>query len=202
MARKKLSPAQKKERWRKIRKGAMWASLLIGGYELVLATVVRRQKHRDTFNLALRRQSETGKEILVIGDPKGSFVNRILGTDWECGNICIDVRGCATCPSQQSGTIEELSGQFADNSAVVFVSAGELEKTADIRDSLQELLRISGGDLYVVPLERYSLAAWSPRNKRRVLAAPPKTSYTEWKALPWIAGPSTVERLAGLRRIA
>lgn len=177
---KRLTKAQKRARWRKVGKVAMWLGIGVGAWELYLATVLRKQRIRDTFNLALQRAQATGKKLLVVGDPHGRLLARTLGPDWDCAAGCTDLPGLTT---------------LGANSAVVFV-AFELERAEDAREAVAHLQRVSGGDLFVVGTEPYSMLAWLPGRKRRVLTAPPKTPYIEVKALPW-AGGGDVERMLG-----
>ncbi len=177
--RRRLTEAEKRKRWRRVGIGALWAVAGVSAWELYLATVLRKQRLRDTFNLALRRKQETGKPLLVVGDPRGRFLARTLGVDWDCADGCIG--------------FESLPTMSAD-SAVIY-SALELEKAADPRAAAREMQRVSGGDLFVVSTEPYSLLSFLPNRRSRVLSAPPTTPYIEWRALPWEAGPSTVERL-------
>jgi hypothetical protein len=172
--------SQKRERWRKVGKVAMWVAAAAGAWELYLATVLRKQRLRDTFNLALQRAQATGKKLVVIGDPHGRLLARTLGPDWDCAGNCTD--------------IPNLVGLGA-NSSVVFL-AFELERTEDARSAVAQLQRVSGGDLFVAGTEPYSFLAWLPGQKRRVLTAPPKTPYIEIKALPWTGG-GDKERLLG-----
>ena len=179
---KHLSKAKKRENWRKVRKVAMWVGVAVTAWELYLATVARKQRLRDTFNLALQRAQQTGKKLVVIGDPFGRFLARSLGADWDCAGECTFI----DAPSFRDR---------AANSAVVFV-AFELERVEDARATVAQLQRVSGGDLFIAGTEPYSLLAWLPGRKRRVLTAPPKTPYIEVKALPW-AGGGDKERLLG-----
>lgn len=172
--------AKKREYWRKVRKVAMWVGVGVGAWELYLATVLRKQRLRDTFNLALQRSQATGKKLMVIGDPHGRFLARTLGPDWDCAGNCSDIPRLA---------------DLGANSSVVFL-AFELEHTPDVRGAVAQLQRVSGGDLFVAGTEPYSLLAWLPGRQRRVLTAPPKTPYIEVKALPWTGG-GDKERLLG-----
>lgn len=178
---KHLSKAKKRENWRKVRKVALWVGVAVTAWELYLATVLRKQRLRDTFNLALQRAQATGKKLVVIGDPQGRFLARTLGPDWDCAGNCW----------KSFPRLVDL----AANSSVVFV-AFELEHVDDARAAVAQLQRVSGGDLFVAGTEPYSLLAWLPGRKRRVLTAPPKTPYIEVKALPW-AGGGDKERLLG-----
>lgn len=190
---------QQKKRMKTIGK---WGAIGLVGYELYLAMVLRRQRRRDVFNLALQRQAETNKPLYVLGDPKGRILSRVLGPDHDCGDLCIDPRGCPSCPTQVVGRIEDVLPTLSDGNAIIFV-ADQLSRVDDMLETLNQLQRVSGGDLYIAEPEPWSITAWlRPGQKRRILAAPPKTQYTEWRELPWRPGPSKVEHagpMAGLR---
>jgi len=162
-----------------------WTLLLLGTYEAFLVLVHRRQTRRDAFNAALNKKRETGKPLLVVGDPDGSFVSRLLGRDFDCSDLCIDVKGCPACSNMQAGNTFDLLSRLHDNSYVVFVDSGHLESVKSGDDYLAQLQRVSGGDFFVAHREPWSVGAFSPFMKRRVLTAPPITPYVEWRNLPW-----------------
>jgi hypothetical protein len=173
-----------------------WTLLGLGTYELYLAMVSRRTRRRDTFNLALQKQVEKSKPLIVLGDPDGYFMARVLSRDFDCGELCIDPHGCGTC-NTEVGYPEDVLASHAANSAVIFANIGVIERAKDANKLLSEIQRVSGGDFYAATLEPWSILAWLPPTRRRVLSAPPKTAYTEWRNLPWLPGPAKKERLSG-----
>jgi len=182
-----MSP-KAKARWKKAGKIALWTAVVGVGYELAIAGIFRRQRRRDVFNQALEAQNRTRKQLWVVGIPKQGLA-RVLGPDWDCADGCI-------APENLVATLRD----FATNSVVLFVGRG-LEGAEDPGLVVREMQRVSGGDLFVAALEPYSLSAWMPWRRQRILTAPPKTSYVEYRPLPWRAGPSHVARVAGLRRV-
>jgi hypothetical protein len=192
--RKVLTKAQRARRER-LKTIGKWTGLTILVYELYLAMVNRRQKRRDAFNAALQRNVETSKPLLVIGDPDGRLLSRILGRDSDCGDMCLDLRGCSKCQSGEPGDPFERIKQLGTNASVVFVDTGQLERVPDMPAALSELQRISGGDLFIAHIEPWSLLSLLPPYKRRIKSAPPTTPYTEWRDLPWTPGPAELKRL-------
>ena len=182
MAKTKFWTPKRKKR---LRTTAIWTTLGLITYETYLATVVRRQKRRDIFNLALQAKQSTSKPLLVIGAPRARLINRLLGPDHDCGDMCLD----------ESGPIFQALSTMGPNTYVVYVSQ-KLENLDDIESTMGELQRVSGGDLFITHAEPYSLTAWlRPGARQRILSAPPTTPYTEWKDLPWRPGPAEVHRL-------
>ena len=190
--------AKQKQRRARVKTVAMWSGLGVATYELYLAMVVRRQRARDTFNLALQRAHDSGKKLVVVGDPDGHIINRLLGRDYDCGDICVDVRGCAKCTNQIIGDPYSALSSMGNASAVVFIAAGQLERAPDPEALVRELQRVAGGDVFATHYEKWSLASIFPPSKRRIFSAPPDTTYTEWRDLPWTPGKSTVKRLGNL----
>jgi len=182
-----MSP-KAKARWKKAGKIALWTGVAAVGYELAIAGIFRRQRRRDVFNQALQAQHRTKKPLWVVGIPKQGLA-RVLGPDWDCADGCI----------APENLVEQLQ-KFGNSSVVLFVGRG-LEGAEDPGLVVREMQRVSGGDLFVAALEPYSLSAWMPWRKQRILTAPPKTTYVEYRALPWRPGPSQVARVAGLRRV-
>ncbi|MCH7706785.1 MAG: class I SAM-dependent methyltransferase, partial [Chloroflexi bacterium] len=61
--------------------------------------------------------------------------------------------------------------------------------------SLDELIRVSGGDLFVVGVEPWTLTAWFyPGARRRLYNTPPADNELTWKPLPWAPKKSTYHR--------
>lgn len=178
---------QKRPVWLSVLK---WVGIGIVVREVYLAFGPRRQNKRDVFNLALQKSHDSGKPLLVIGDPDSGVINRFIGRDYDCGSVCIDQAGCLSCQNYQSGPLEDLLPKMASNAYVVFVNS-RLERTLDIDTVLQNLQRVSGNDLYAVTTEPYSLASlfWAfPR--RQFFEAPPRDPRFRWKSLPWRASSS------------
>lgn len=166
-----------------------WSAIAVGAREAYVALYSRRQRRRDLFNLAQQRAQETGKRLIVIGDPDSGIVNRFLGRDYDCGTLCIDRNGCLSCPQYEQSRLEDVLPTLSTGSAVVYVS-GVLEYVEDIDRVLGELQRISGGDMYVVTLKPWTLTSmfW-PGSKRQFYEAPPplqgQAARFTWRALPW-----------------
>jgi hypothetical protein len=180
------TPKRKKQ----LKQVAIWTTLGLITYETYLAAVVRRQKRRDLFNLALQRSQETGKPLLVIGDPRERLLNRLLGPDHDCADGCLTMEGCDTCPNTFAGPIFQTLSALGENTYVVYVSQ-QLESLDNIESSMEQLSRVAGLDLFVTHAEPYSLTAWlTPSAKRRILEAPPSAPYIAYRDLPWRPGKS------------
>lgn len=196
MAKKRLTKDQKLRRERLMTVGK-WTGLGLLTYELYVVLVLRRQHRRDAFNAALNAKRASNKPLLVIGDPDGSFVNRVMGRDFDCADMCIDPKGCPSCTNVMVAEPEVALASMASNSYVLFVNAGYFEASKNAEALLDQMKRVSGGDLFMAYREPWSLSAFSPFMKRRVKAAPPIAPYIEWSKLPWGgAGASGTQKLA------
>lgn len=122
----------------------------------------RRFEHRRTvYQKALALARHDGVPLIVVGAPdQGPTPGP------GCGDVTIDILGSG-CPVTLKADITKPL-PFPDNSAVVFVSC-VLEYVGDYDAALQELKRVSGGRLFVVRVEPWTLAAFLyPETKRRL----------------------------------
>jgi len=121
----------------------------------------RRAKRSEVYQMALAHARREGLPLLVVGAP-----DRGATRGPGCGDVCIDIQGCA-CPVQMRADITKRL-PFRDNSAIVFVSC-VLEYVDDLDAAMAELQRISGGRLYIVRVEPWTLAAYFYPGARRTL---------------------------------
>ncbi len=162
-----------------------WTAIAVAARELYLALGPSRQKRRDIFNLAQFRAQQTGKRLIVVGSPDAGIVNRFIGRDYDCGDLCIDAVGCLSCNNYAQGRLEDVLPELESNSAVVYVSM-TLEFVQDLDKVLAELARVSGGDLFVVTVPPYTLTSYLyPSSRRQFTAAPPDDAAFEWQPHPW-----------------
>jgi SAM-dependent methyltransferase len=82
--------------------------------------------------------------------------------------VTVDVAG-SECPRTLTADITRRL-PFADDSAVVFVSC-VLEYVSDLAPAVTELARVSGGHLYVVRVEPWTLTAYAYPGARRTITA-------------------------------
>lgn len=161
-----------------IRNVVLFVLTAIVAFELKIVYFDRPKRRKVAFALAEARAKETGKKLLVIGDPHAD--NYAFGVDYGCGDVCMDINDCSKCPN---GVAYDINGGFsgtANNSLVVFISC-TLEYVADAHAVYGELVRISGGDVFVVTLEPYSFKTLFAKNlgyskfsrKWRILKSPP-----------------------------
>lgn len=123
--------------------GTHHVDTVLGGW-----TKIRMQ--RQVFKRASRRAKDTGKPLLVIGNPRGGFLNRITKT-YDCGDACLDINGC-TCPKSWAGThivadVLEALKTMPTNSHVSFESE-VFPYVDDLPPVLAELQRVTGGDMF------------------------------------------------------
>ena len=120
----------------------------------------RFEARRRAFEAATRRASSLGRPLVVVGDPDAGAHTRLVRA-YECGDLCIDLRGCPRCQVMQAAdlTAGPVPG-VADDSAVVFVSC-VLEYVADPAAAAAELRRMAGSpeNLFIVFVEPWSLTA-------------------------------------------
>lgn len=138
------------------------ARLLLGTTLLIEggAALHRFQQRRLAFEAAVRRATETGRPLIVVGDPDAGLHTRLMRA-YECGDLCIDIQGCPRCRVMKAADLTKgpIDG-IADDSAVVFVSC-VLEYVADSEAAFRELARIAGAreNLFLVLVEPWTLTA-------------------------------------------
>jgi hypothetical protein len=179
-----MAAAKKKQRpvWVSV---AKWLAIGVAAREVYLALGPSRQKRRDIFNLAQHQAKQSGKRLIVVGSPDTGIVNRFVGRDYDCGDLCLDLVGCMSCDNYAQGRLEDVLPQLESNSAVVYVSM-TLEYVQDLDKVLAELERVSGGDLYVVTVPPWTLTAFLyPGARRQFLQAPPDDAQFQWRPHYW-----------------
>lgn len=167
----------------------------ISYYSLIISEIYSplRKRKTDYYKLALQKSIETGKPLLVIGDPEsGAPINRhimhsLIGTPYEYGDLCIDLTGCPKNPNGKSikGKLENIIPNFDDNSYVIFTS--QLVEYIDnnlLDNVLQHLIRVSGGDLFMVNMnyrnDSYTDSLGVFVRKNYILKCPPEHNYIEY----------------------
>lgn len=119
--------------------------------------LARKSLRRDVFAAAERRARETGRTLLVVGDPDGGLTHG----DYGYGDVCVDLTGC---PGAPRGVAIDLSTgvlPLQDDSAVVFCPF-VLEYVPDIDHAFGELLRVAGSaeNLFIMTLKPWELATY------------------------------------------
>ena len=98
--------------------------------------------YRDALQIA----KDTGKELMVIGDPcRGTyfrFVSKYF-PNCEHGDITIDLHGCSNCDKMNINDMVAWS-KFDTNSCVI-METGTISYSDNIKQLLEEIKRISGG---------------------------------------------------------
>ena len=65
-------------------------------YENIIS-MIRKLKRRNQFKRASKRAQDTNKQLLVIGDPYNGVGSITTGSDYTCGDVCVDITGCPKC---------------------------------------------------------------------------------------------------------
>lgn len=132
----------------------------IAGWE-VLWWARRRSLRTSTYQTAQRRALELVRPLLVVGAPDQGTTS-----GYGCGDLTVDLAG-STCPRSITADITKQI-PLDDSSVVVFVSC-VLEYVDRLDPAIRELWRVSGGEMYIVRVEPWTLAAFFyPGAKRRL----------------------------------
>ena len=137
----------------------------------------RFRRRRLAFEAAARRAKETGRPLIVVGDPDAGLHTRLLRA-YECGDLCIDIEGCPRCQVMKAADLTKgpIEG-IADDSAVVFVSC-VLEYVVDLEAALQEISRMAGSaeNAFIVTVQPWTLTARLYPHARWRLSSPTAAS--------------------------
>ena len=121
----------------------------------------RRRVRSEMYEAAAARAAELGRPLIVVGAPDGGMTS-----GYGCGDATVDLAG-SSCPNSYAANI--CTGlPFDDDSAVIYVSC-VLEYVDDYDAAMQELYRVSGGQLFLVRVEPWTATAFLyPGAKRRL----------------------------------
>lgn len=115
---------------------------------------MRVEKRSNAFLAARRAADAKGKPLVVVGAP-----DRGMTGGYPCGDITVDLAG-SSCPHTMALDVTQPL-PWKDDSVVVLVSY-VLEYAADqgtFDRAMKELHRVSGGDLWVLRVEPWTLTS-------------------------------------------
>ena len=159
--------------------------------ELYIILIERKKERKKIFQLAQQKSKETGKPLLVIGDPANDNKSIDGKSDYGCGDVCVDKEtGCNICTIGIKDDIENYLPKLKYNSYIIFSSC-VLEYVNNFEKIKEELYRVSGGDLFIVHLEPYTFKTMLFKNlgytkfprKRIIYSAPPDSKEIIYKEL-------------------
>ena len=115
----------------------------------------RNFRRYNYYKQALKLSKKLNKKLLVVGCPwSGGFSGKIslLLKLYGCGDILIDIKKKSKCPNHVESDLKSFLTQQEDNSYVIFISV-VLEYIDDIEETIIELKRVSGTNIYIVPID-------------------------------------------------
>jgi hypothetical protein len=120
----------------------------------------RSDRRTTLYNQAVITAQLKNKKLLVIGDPDNGGHCKIFGREYGCGDLCLDLVGCKNCENSITAKVEDALPNFTDNSYVIFLSCVlEYVDKETLPLILEELKRVSGGDLFIVTIDPYTIAS-------------------------------------------
>lgn len=181
-----MAKITKKQVWKWTKRGAAATGIVLVVREAYLGFGARRDYRRAVFEEARRRAEQLGRPLLVLGDPDEGLTNRFLGRQWQCGDVCVGLKGCGICGDWVQGRPEDVLKELDTNAYVVY-DPGAFAKADNGSAFLEELARVSGGEVYMADAGPWTLTAFlEPKRKRRILKTPQAhQGLVEWKPLFW-----------------
>lgn len=138
------------------------SAVILGGTALYEGVKARQKwiERRDMFIKAQERAIALERPLLVVGNPDAGIATRMWRA-YQCGDLCVDLTGCPTCPVQQQIDITKGLPEIPDNSAVVYVSC-VLEYTNDPEAAAKHLMRVAGApeNLFLVTVDPNTLTSY------------------------------------------
>lgn len=186
------APKKPNKYWKYTKRTIMWGSIFLVIRETYLALGPRRERRRAVYALAARRAAELGKPLLVLGDPDGGLIHHALGRDFQCGDLCVDPKGCGICPDWLQGRAEDALANLQPNSHVIF-DPGAFAKADSGTAIASQMLRVAGPDVFMADAGPWTLTAFfGPRRKRRLLEEPQiSQGVIGYRPLLWHSEPDT-----------
>jgi len=139
---------------------AVKAAIAVSAWEA--AWWLRRRNRRTTvYQQALAYAQSVNLPLVVIGAPDGGVT-----CGYGCGDITVDLVE-STCPNSIVADVTKRI-PIKDNSCVVFVSC-VLEYVNDVDAAVGEIERISGGRVFWVGVEPWTLTAYLYPGAQRTL---------------------------------
>lgn len=138
----------------------------------ILRSFQRQRLRSEVYKLAEARAAETGKPLLVVGDPYNGIGSGFHGAAYGCGDVCIDLTGCPRCPHARKDELPHGLEDLADDSHVVFISY-VLEYVDDYAGCLRELKRVGGNNVFLLRVQPWCLTSLLYPGAKRVIHSDP-----------------------------
>lgn len=176
--------ARRAKTWKWTKRIALGTSAFIVIREMYLGFGPRREYRRSVFEQAKRRAQELDRPLLVLGDPDSGLMNHMLGRQWQCGDICVDPKGCGICPDWVQGPPQQVLEEMEPDSVVVY-DPGAFARAENGSAFLDQVARVSGGHVFMADAGAWTLTAFlGPKRKRRMIKPPQANqNVVDWKPL-------------------
>lgn len=113
----------------------------------------RLMRRRSVYAAARATADRLGKQLVVVGAPSGGVT-----AGYECGDVTIDIDqdALSSCPNTLRVDLNKDRLPFGDDSVVVCAMC-TMEYVQNFDFAMSELRRVSGGLLYGVSVEPWTL---------------------------------------------
>jgi hypothetical protein len=125
----------------------------------VIVTIQLKLKRRTEFKKAIERSKQTQKKLVVIGDPTNGVASIYTGSDYTCGDICVDITGCPSCSNGVKIDLESYLKSINLDEYIIYISC-VLEYIPDILVILEYLNRVPKENLFIVNVQWYNLVCY------------------------------------------
>jgi hypothetical protein len=125
------------------------------------------------YAMAARRAGETGKRLVVFGDPRApNTLNSWFGAGYGCGDVCVDSNGAPSCEAGVKSLVLDWLIEQPDNSAVIFESEVLMYvPLSELAFTQAEMQRVAGNDIYSSHSNIIDSAAYAETGERQPVRA-------------------------------
>lgn len=126
-----------------------------------MSLFAQRMYNRSSyFKLAKQRSRETGKPLMVIGNPDSGYGNQFWGRSYDHGDVTLDLNVTGDYKVAHRGDLHNTLPTYDDNSHIIFISY-TLEYIKNLDRLIPHIFRVAGGpqNIFVVTAQRHSLLA-------------------------------------------
>lgn len=170
---------------------------LVYVFLVIFAKLSQHETKKKLYLLAEQRAASLAKPLVVIGSPStGSLLSRasakFMGGNYGCGDVCVDILGCDTCPSSVSADALAFLALQGDNSCVIFISS-VLEYVHDLPSVLKEVRRVCGTDYFCVTVSKLLPPFYVEKNgilvnSNVIISTKPRFVFLNLRTFAWETG--------------
>ena len=152
---------------------------------------VRNYRRFHYYKMASMQSKKLNKKLIVVGCPWSGGISGKISLFlklYKCGDLLIDKKEKSNCKNHIQTDLKKFLEKQNDNSMVIFVSV-VLEYVDDLNETIVELERVAGRNLFIVPIDiiwerwfKINMGNYNHlKRKNLIIKWPPKFNKIEFK---------------------